>query len=176
MEWRFEGPGGMVTVSQEGGSALCRASRMKSDDSIYKAWLLGEQGRALLGTLIPEGECLRLRRTIPVAQLERQGAWPPLRSEIVRMGEDRPPPAPWRWEHHPGARLGDPLLARCLEGVERALICEEGDGLRLALPLLPDQPFPLPPLFCLGRVERLEDAFWVAFSFDREGHPRLFKK
>ena len=72
MEWSFDDPNGAVTVCQEGERAICRAICPDDRGGLWKAWLLGEGGKALLGTLIPEGGAMRLRRSIDVAQLERQ--------------------------------------------------------------------------------------------------------
>lgn len=73
MEWSFDSPGGAVTVRREGDQAICQAIRASDGSGFYKAWLHGAGKRFLLGTLIPEGGALRLRRALPVAQLERRG-------------------------------------------------------------------------------------------------------
>ena len=50
-------------------------------EGLVKLWLLGERGRILLGTLIPERGCLTLRRVLTLAEVRRSGAWPPERVE-----------------------------------------------------------------------------------------------
>jgi len=45
-------------------------------DGMCKLWLLGRQGRMLLGTMIPEAEGVGLHRRFSVRQVERCGAWP----------------------------------------------------------------------------------------------------
>ncbi len=57
-----------------------------------------------------------------------------------------------------------------------AAACEflpEGEGFALAAPLEHHRPFPLPPLFCLGRVEEIQGRTQVIWRFDREGNPLL---
>lgn len=43
---------------------------------LYRGYVLGERGLMDLGTLLPEGNVLRLRRTFPVERLRSQGCWP----------------------------------------------------------------------------------------------------
>ena len=83
MDWSFEGPNGAVTVRREGEKAVCQAIRAADSGGLYKAWLRGAGGRILLGTLIPDGGALRLRRVMDIPALERQGAWPPEGAEIL---------------------------------------------------------------------------------------------
>ena len=44
----------------------------------------------------------------------------------------------------------------------------EGERLELALPLEEGQPFPLEPLFCLGRLERVAGQLCVVYAFRGE--------
>lgn len=175
MEWSFDGPGGAVTVRQEGDRAVCQAIRGPDGGGLYKAWLQGKESRFLLGTLIPEGGALRLRRVISVSQLERQGVWPPVGAEIVMAYPftDNRPPEGWSWVDCPGRLLGDALLARSAQNLPRALMQKDKQGFSLAMPFQPPKPFPLTPLFCLSRVERLGGGWYVLFRFSRKGHPEL---
>lgn len=175
MEWSFDGPGGAVTVRQEGDKAVCQAIRGPDAGGPYKAWLQGERSRYLLGTLIPEGGALRLRRVIAVAQLERQGVWPPMGAEVVMAYPfaDRRPPEGWSWVDCPGRLLGDALLAQSARNISRALLQKDEQGFFLALPFRTNAPFPLTPLFCLGRIARLGGGWYVLFRFSRKGCPEL---
>ncbi len=172
MEWSFDSGGGAVTVRQEGDRAVCQAIRPEGG-GLYKAWLLGEGGKVLLGTLIPEGGALRLRRLIGVSQLRRQGVWPPTGAEIAPFQPAAPEclPAGWQWVRCPGRLLGDPVLRQTLRGVERALLRRDGEGFWLAFPCAPELPFPIPPLFCLSRVERLGEKRFFLFRFSSGGCP-----
>ena len=42
---------------------------------------------------------------------------------------------------------------------------------RVALPFSPEQPFPLPTLFCFARVECRDGKWWAVFAFDERGWP-----
>lgn len=175
MEWSFDSPAGAVAVRREGDQAICQAIRASDGGGLYKAWLYGEEKRVLLGTLIPEGGALRLRRALPIAQLERRGVWPPVGAEILPAeppGEVRPP-AGWSWVDCPARLIRDPLAARAGRKLLRALLRRGKEGFELALPFDPAVPFPLEPLFCLSRLERLDRVWYILFSFSSRGCPEL---
>ncbi len=179
MEWSFEGHNGTVTVRQEGGKAVCQAIRPADGKGLYKVWLRGGRGEILLGTLIPEGGALRLRRVMEVALLERQGAWPPTGADIAMtypFAAEAPPPAEWCWTDCPGKLLEDPGLSRCIERVKRSLLRRDMEGFFLAFPWSPQTPFPLPPLFCLAQIGQLAGKEHVLFRFSRQGRPELLNK
>ena len=174
MDWSFEGPNGAVTVRREGEKAVCQAIRTAGNDGLYKAWLHGAGGRILLGTLIPEGGALRLRRGMEVAALERQGIWPPTGAEVslaYTFAPESPPPPDWCWTDCPRRLVEDPLLSRSLKGVKRALLKRDMEGFFLALPWSQHEPFPILPLFYLARLEVLAGGQFAVFRFSRQGRP-----
>ena len=173
MEWCFECPDGAVTVRQEGDRAICQAIRSARGDGLYKAWLKGGKSRFLLGTLIPDGGALRLRRIVPVIQLKNLELWPPAGAEITMafpFGEPSPPPG-FQWEDHPERRMGDPLLAQSAKELGRVLIRKEENGFSLAVRFQPGTPFPLTPLFCLSCLEQISGTWYLRFDFSRRGYP-----
>lgn len=68
---------GKVLLNWDDEGVTVRAELPARRDGLCKLWLHGERGRLLLGTLIPEGGRLLLRRRIPRRETERAGAWPP---------------------------------------------------------------------------------------------------
>ena len=70
-QYRLEG-GGSLTVRADGLRAAVEAERPADGRGLYKAYLRGPSGRALLGTLAPEGGRLRIRRTLTLDVLERE--------------------------------------------------------------------------------------------------------
>lgn len=176
MEWSFEGPDGAVTIRQEGDRAICQAIRTADNRGLYKAWLLGTEKRTLLGTLIPEGGALRLRRVMDVRALERQGVWPPAGAEIAvaySFASDPPPPPEWCWTDCPRRLLEDPILSRCIQDKKRALLNRDIEGFFLAFPWSCHENFPIPPLFCLAQLQILSGKWYVVFRFSRQGRPEL---
>ena len=175
MDWTFETQFGVVTVRQEGEQALCQAMGPLEGHGLYKAWLRGAGGKVLLGTLIPEGGALRLRRTLPLSQLKVQGVWPPTGAEVVQSPsctQSAVPPG-WQWTDCPGRLLGERTLSRSLQGVSRALLRRTGERFYLAFPCQPAEPFPIPALFCLSSVERLGEGLYYVFCFSRRGRPEI---
>ena len=74
--------GGSLAVQADGLRAVLTAERASDSRGLYKAYLRGPTGRAPLGTLAPENGQLRIRRTLTLDALERQGAWPPVGGEL----------------------------------------------------------------------------------------------
>lgn len=174
MEERFsmEG-GGTLTVRREGMHVHMEAERPADDRGLYKVWLRGDQGgKLLLGTLAPEGDALRLCRTLSVGALERSGCWPRFRAEAplafsfaARAGEK------WYCEQHPERLVADPVLRAQISG---AMLCrKESGGFFLSAPFSTDKPVRLPSLFCLARVERREGRLYMVWHFNAEGEPVL---
>lgn len=154
-----------------------RGRAAEDGKGLYKGYLCGTGGRALLGTFLPEDGRLKLRRTLSLDELRRQGAWPPTgaRAELAfSAGSPGGPHSPegWHWEEAPARRMGEPLLARAAGG-GRALYRPEPEGFSLAFPYAETRAFPLTPLFCFARVERMNGEFYAVFPFWSGGCPRL---
>lgn len=179
MEWSFTCQNGAVTVRQDGGRAICQAISRAGESGIYKAWLQGEGGRALLGTLIPEGGALRLHRSMEIRQLMSQGVWPPTGANIdmaYAFTPEAQPPHGWSWTNCPGQLMEERVLREVLRSTRRGLLCRDLEGFCLAFPYSARQPFPIPPLFCLSQLERLEGDWYTVFRFSRQGRPELLYK
>ena len=163
--------GGTLFVGQEGLRAWLLAERPADGRGLYKVWLTGARGgRFLLGTLAPEGNSLRLKRNLPVGELERVSCWPVAGAEAPLAfpfsGGER-----WYCEAHPERLLRDPVLRSQIRG---PMLCrKEQGGFRLAAPFRTDGPVALETLFCLARLERLEGRAHLVWSFDREGRPTV---
>ena len=177
MEYRFAllGGRGTLTAEPEGPRVRCRAELSGAGRGLYKVHLAGKGGRFLLGSLIPEDGVLRLSRTVSLDQLERHGAWPPegAGAELVFTPEEERPPAGWTPERAPARLLGEPLLARCAQRLRGVLLRRREEGFSLAIPWRAGEEFPMPPLFCFARVERLGGRAYAVFSFTGRGCPVL---
>lgn len=163
--------GGTLFVGQDGPRVNLLAERPADGRGLYKIWLTGRgEGRFLLGTPAPEGGCLRLKRNLPVSELERGSCWPIAGAECVLSfqfsGVGR-----WEREGHPERLLRDPELRRQVRG---AMLCRrEPDGFGLAVPFRSDAPVPLASLFCLAQVKQEEGRPHLVWRFDRNGCPKL---
>ncbi len=176
MEKRFPlaGGRGWLAVREEGGRVRCEARMPDDGRGLYKGWLTGASGRALLGTFVPGDGGLALARTLSLDELKRQGAWPPEEgtAELAFSFDGRAVQPPgWTRDPSPGRLLGEPLLAAAAPGP--ALLRREAEGFSLAYRYRPDRPFPLTPLFCFARLEEMEGELYLCFPFRKGGCPRL---
>lgn len=153
VEWRIQEQGPRVTVE---------AWKNGKEEGLYKAWMVGEQGRCLLGTLMPEGTRLFLRRTLSMDSLRRQGVWPIRRLEEELVCSFREPAPPVEWE--------DEVLRRCVRNLPRHTVRREGENVMLIFPFDVHAPFPLTAVFCFSRVE----GGHLIFSFGQGGWPNNF--
>ena len=166
-EVRLKG-GGQLLVWQEGMWVRLEAMRPDDGRGLYKVWVCGDEGRFLLGTLVPERGGLRLCRRISRSELERSGCWPVTGGEAVlafSFAQSR-----WRGEEHPERLVKDVVLQQELRGHSMRLRRRES-GFCLAAEYHPGRPFPLPALFCLCAVEQVDGRAHAVFYFDGEGNP-----
>ncbi len=167
--------GGSLTVREAGLRAVAAAERPADGRGLYKAYLVGPSGRALLGTLAPEAGRLRVRRTLSLDDLRRQGAWPPVGGAVelaFSFGRDPPPPG-WGWREPAELTFGEGLLERMVSEGGQVLCRRSGAGFALAYPFSCARPFPLTGLFCLAALATMEGRRYVVYRFDEGGWPKL---
>lgn len=176
MRWELEG-GGTLTGREEGACVHLEAVRPLDEQGLYKVWLRGgRNGRCLLGTMVPEQGALRLRRTLSRQDLAQRGCWPLLSGESVLAFsfQERPrdrQSESWKPYGPKEKRLPDPVLSACLERGEPPLFRPREEGFQLAVPFAPSKPLTLAPLFCLGRVAKINGTPYILWDFDHAGTP-----
>jgi hypothetical protein len=174
---KLELDGGGSLAWQEDALRVRLEVRRKDDGrGLYKAFVSGREGELPLGTLLPEQGALTLRRTLSLDALRRQGCWPITGGRCALAFSFQEPPKPsalWSLRRDCAGLLADPILQASARGWGGFLWRPEGEGFALAAPLEHHRPFPLPPLFCLGRVEEIQGRTHVIWRFDREGNPLL---
>ena len=182
MEDKFPVAGGWLTCRHAGGRAELLLELPNDGRGLYRAWVQGPGGRTELGTLLPEGGCLRLGRSFPIQELQRRGCWPVTGGQVqmtyaISGAGSSPsgPAAPRGWGRltQPGPCFPhDPVLALAARRAGPCLRCRRESGeFLLAWPWQPRQPFPLPPLFCLAQVKSLGGQPHVVFSFAPDSTP-----
>lgn len=169
-----------LSVRQAGPRVTLTAEGPDDGQGLYKAYLTGPRGRVLLGTMMPEGETLRVRRTFSVDELRRQGAWPigEARAELYyafRVREAAPPPG-WSWADRAGDFFQETSISQAVTRLGRVLCRWEGEKFTLAYPYQNDKEFPLPQLFCFSRLKRLGEELFLLFSFENGGWPVVQKE
>lgn len=166
-----------LTVREEGPRAVLTAECHDDGRGLYKAYLRSPRGRYLLGTLMPEGGKLRVRRIVSVDELRRQGVWPATKAEaeLAFPFRQEGPPAGWTWAEGPGELFQDPSLSEAAGGLGRVLMRKEGPSFTLACPYESDKEYPFTQLFCVSRLKRLDGRLYALFSFDERGWPVVQK-
>ena len=167
--------GGRLVYKDMGMQIQIEMVRPDDRSGLYKAWMFGPNGRMLLGTMMPEGGRLCLRRMISRRTLEMNGCYPPCGGEAVMaflfQGGQASDTDGWEWEEQPAKRLSDPLLCECARkwGKFRYKPCTQ--GFCLAAPVKTQCEFPLIPIFCLGRLETICGNPHIVWIFDEHGTP-----
>ena len=140
---------------------------------IYKAYLVGNTGAMLLGTPMPEGNSLVLRRVITHDALRRCRVLPPVRGELREAGEGGPDLCPPGWR--PGRRedwtMVDPVIREELDRVGTVWVREEEGGLTLMLPWEMGRELPVTAAVCFLRPQTLDGAACLMLTLDRRGWP-----
>ena len=132
--------------------------------TVYRIWLVGEQGELLLGVPEPEGGgCFSMQRRISCREVERIGR--------LQRGELRPQEtAEGSWS--PWAGQGGAFAAR-LRGQSGVLCRPWRDGWEIAMPFSTQRPLLLPELFCLLRLQTMAGGHYAVLRLDGEGNPCL---
>ena len=176
MERVFRLEKGTLAYREMGGKVEVYADILNDGRGLYKAWLKGNGGRVELGTLMPEGNRLRLRRVLFAEQLRRAGCWPIAAGGVMLAHSFQKPaalPPGWTVEKNPARHFPeDPVLQRtAAEGKECLHFSRKGGGFLLAVPFGEGRPLGLNPLFCLARVVKLGGRHWAVYRFTPEGQP-----
>lgn len=174
MEYRFPMEQGFMTCSDLGKRVEVVMNIKNDRRGLYKGWMKGSGEQVLeLGTLIPEGDCLMLRRSLQLERLQQMGCWP-ISSCGVRLlhpfsGQNQG----WKREENPERLIShDSFLQEEVSRHSGALLCVSRDGFSLAFPYSGKKPFPIVPLFCFARIRNLGEGQYVVFPFDKEGRPK----
>lgn len=168
--------GGSLEIREQGMMVQLNVCRSLETSALYKAWVHGSGGEFLLGTLIPEGQQLRLNRTLSIDTLKKAGCWPILggrTAKHIHFSEpaNKPKKQAWRWEHCPACRFSDPVLKESASNWGSMLFRSGSQGFQLAIPFNPRRPFPLAPAFCFAKLLPVDGQPHVVFSFDSHGTP-----
>ena len=181
--WRLEG-GGTLSLREDGLRVRLEAVRPDDGRGLYKVWIWGGGGRFLLGTLVPERGALRLNRTVSRQSLLQAGCWPvegggaelagpffsPKAAEKEPCADSAGNWVPVRW---PERLCRDYLIRESLQG-QTGFYVQNGNGRALlSAPFCPNQPFPIPILFCFAEVEFRAGRPWLVWAFGSDGNPLI---
>lgn len=161
---------GELTVVREGEDTVFSARCRLGEGGLWCLWAVGSTGELRLG--VPErgrGEAVLSRRfsgrmTAPLGRISHGE---------VRNAAAPPRPQAWEEAPRPETLFRTPWLRRALNGRSGALTAPAGKGRLLALPFGAEDPFPLPSLFCLARVQTIRGRRYAVFAFDEKEWPVL---
>ena len=140
---------------------------------LYKAYLVGSAGAMLLGTPMPEGTSLVLRRVITHDALRGCRVLPPIRGELRSADSGAPSLCPpgWREGRRADWAAADPVIRDGLDRTETVWVRAEADGLTLLLPWETGRELPLTAAVCFLRVQKLDGITCIKLELDRRGRP-----
>lgn len=175
MEYTFRLENGTIKCWENGNRVdfFIRAQNDKS--GLFKAWIAGETGKLELGTLLPEQNELRLRRSLPMEKLKQSGCWPIAEGGITLIHRFATGGLPkgWREETNPEHLFRkDPILREAAGKLKGCLIYTSKEGFSLAVPYGSRRPFEMLPVFCFARIRNLGGKMYAVFPFNAEGYPR----
>ena len=159
---------GEATVERKDGRSEIAVSMEDPADGLYRAVLVGERGQLPLGVMEPHHGTLVLRRRPYLRDVEKLGMLRSIqvsRSFAFRRGET------WKRTDRPMDLFKSSFLRDRLVRYKTAWWKKRENTLLLALPLDEDAPFPLETMFCLARIEVVDDRRCVVYTFDRQEGP-----
>ena len=166
------GYGGILNFWEEGARAFFRAEMPLDCSYIYKIWIGGHGGNELLlGTLSPEGNCLRLFRTMSISQLRSAGCWPVTAARAKRTPISQRKEPFWYREPHPEVLI--PLLKEKKSGVGEMMCHKEKERTQLAVPVNEHRALALDFLFCFAVTRQIGGRWHLVWEFDQNGMPVL---
>ena len=162
-----------LIIKEDGPRATLTARRPDDGKGLYKAWLVGQQGRYLLGTMAPEGNVLSVKRTLSLDELRRSGAWPPERAEaeLSCVFPGAALPDGWQMAADPASLFQDRELSKAAGRLSGVLVKKDGGGFRLAVSYEEGREFPMTVLFCFCELRELGGKAYAIFCFDEGGWP-----
>ncbi len=136
---------GHILCKNEGCYMTFSADTPLLGGGVKKVWLFSEGGgKLLLGTLVPEGQRMRLRRRISHSDLRFRGMAAPV------SGQVNPQEDAAGWSSFSTLRLQDAELSAALVGLQGGWR-RDGDGVELRVPWQVGQAVPVVSRFCLGQ-------------------------
>ncbi len=184
MEWEIpmyeqEALRGHLTANSQGLRTVFRADCPAWEDGIKKVWLKGTHSNLLLGTLVPEGNRLRLERTISNAMLREKGLERCSWSEVETPGQECKPIVSEGWsDWAPVQSLSlpgmDPVLAEAIRHMKNGIWRREPEGICICCPWQIGQRMPCMPIFCFASYSTRRGGMLTWF-LDEQGNPVIKK-
>lgn len=138
---------------------------LPEEEGVWCVWVIAERGEVRLGVMEPQGEHLLLSRRLSRRTLDTIGTF--TGAELRRLGEERE-----QWKA--AETILPKWLAPYLQSAEGVLTAQGEGWHTLAIPYAKDRPFPVPRLFCFGRLSTLKGQAYILYRFSPAGWPLFF--
>ena len=159
---------GEAQIETADGRAEISVTMEDPADGLYRAVLVGAWGQLTLGVLEPKGGNLVLRRRPYLRDVDRLGELHCVQADCSFHFRKK---KLWQKTETPAALVESDFLRKRLTAVSCAWWRREKERLILALPLEEGRPFPLEALFCLGKIQCVEERWCVVYGFDKNELP-----
>lgn len=101
----------------------------------------------------------------PVLQVRDENPLPPHPDPEINMAQsDKPDLNGWNRIARPRVLFNDSGIAEVSDEISGALTLERDGLVYLAVPLLPNEPFPMMPVFCFGNSEEIGGQEYIVFK------------
>jgi hypothetical protein len=81
-------------------------------------------------------------------------------------------PDGWQYAEIPAALFVDPDISKTCQDVTNALVRTEEDHVLLAVPISPEEPFSMMPVFCFGTPRQIDGSEYIVFKI-KDGYLTL---
>ena len=162
---------GELLVCEEAGETRFALCCKLPQEKLWSLWVVGVCGELRLGCLVWDGgEAVLEKRfshrlTHPLGRL----LYAELRSACLQAEEGT------RWR--PIAEM-QPFrtawIRRQIQACLGVLCCQGREGRAVAVPYLPEKPFPLMPMFCFVRLQTIGGRPYLVLHLDAEEQPVLW--
>ena len=166
---------GTLTVSIDGLNTVfdCRCSAGSSGE-VQRLNCVSCGVPIAIGVLAPDGNGgLHLKKCLTKNALQRLGLTAIescyLSTSAAQTAQIEPAEhddSAWRSADEKDLQFENPWLTLSCRGRTDILACGSSAQLQLAVPIEPDAPFPLMPVFCFGQSVRIGDRNYVVFSLE----------
>ena len=157
---------GTVAVQVEGLYTCFESSCDGCGEELCRLYVVGESGRFLLGVPEPVSGCLRLKRKLSCSQTAAIGRY--LYGELSGDTENTE-----AWQSASPLFFSSAFWQKRMYRMTGALFRQEGQIRVLAVPYTPDKEFPFADLFCMARLQQIQDQMYAVYRFDERDWPIL---
>ncbi len=168
---------GNLSVSESGIKFLFECTCSLPGNTVFRLVCVSFNTPVSIGILIPQDSVLKLKKSFSKNELLSLGLKNITSCFITETSNDFlkiPPKKPeksnfseklfWEPEHFPELLFTEEEITHVLTGVSGSLKLKYKGFIFLAIPLLPNEPFPAMPIFCFGETANIGGEEYIVFK------------